>query len=112
MNVSFIMSKEFDKRFKELLLDDECLRTIQNQIIENPYAGDVIQGTNGIRKIRVNFPNRGKRGSGRTCYINYLSAGRIYLVTIYGKNVQSDISPKEKIKLCQLVNEFEDELGG
>ena len=43
----------FVKKWRELGLTDENLRELQNILLENPKAGNVIQGTGGLRKIRI-----------------------------------------------------------
>ena len=108
--LTFIHTKEFDKQWNLLNLDDECLRTLQNELIGNPRKGDVIQGTNGVRKIRINFPNRGKRGSGRVCYVNFLECDSIYLITVYSKNEKSDLTPSEKSHISEIVTDIESNL--
>lgn len=46
-------------------MTDESLRELENILLENPKSGDAIQGTGGIRKIRIPLDNKGKRGGGR-----------------------------------------------
>lgn len=51
-------------------LDDEAYRAFQTALLKNPEAGDVIQGTGGLRKIRFADEKRqkGKRGGIRIIY--------------------------------------------
>lgn len=44
------------------LFDDEALRRIQEILLADPEAGDVIPGGGGLRKLRAPLPGRGKRG--------------------------------------------------
>ncbi len=46
----FIESKLFE-RLRENYLDDSY-RQLQSFLLEQPLAGDVIQGTGGLRKLR------------------------------------------------------------
>ena len=41
-------------------LDDEGYRALQNELLRNPEAGDVIKDTGGLRKMRFADPRRGK----------------------------------------------------
>jgi len=50
------------------LFSDEDLAELQNTLMENPDAGDVIPGGAGLRKLRVALPGRGKRGGARVIY--------------------------------------------
>jgi len=47
-------------RFRNDYLDDEGFRGLQTAMILNPEAGDVIEGTGGLRKLRHGDPRRGK----------------------------------------------------
>jgi hypothetical protein len=46
---------EFDRQWKDMGLGDDELRQLQEALLQNPKAGDVIQGTKGLRKIRIAF---------------------------------------------------------
>lgn len=61
MNRTFIEVPMFTKKWRALGLTDEILRDLQN-ILNDPKSGDVIQGTGGLRKIRIPMENRGKSG--------------------------------------------------
>lgn len=39
-------------RYRANYLDDHAFRELQNLLLQHPEAGDVIQGTGGLRKIR------------------------------------------------------------
>ena len=41
-------------------LSDDGFRNLQNDLMENPEAGDLIQGTGGLRKIRYGDARRTK----------------------------------------------------
>lgn len=55
----FIESLAFTEDL-EALLSDESYSEFQEFRAENPTAGDVIQGTNGLRKIRWASQGKGK----------------------------------------------------
>ena len=52
----------------ERLMPDETYAEFQQYLADHAEAGDVIQGTGGIRKIRWNLPGTGKRGGDRVIY--------------------------------------------
>lgn len=99
----FIMMETFDKNWNKLKLTNDELQIVQEQICNNPNIGDVIPGTEGLRKLRIAFPNRGKRGSGRVCYVNFLLNGVVYLISIYAKNEQSTLSQAELHDINNLI---------
>jgi len=47
--------------------DDE-LAALQQTLLDNPLAGDLILGARGLRKMRAAFGGRGKRGGARVIY--------------------------------------------
>ena len=51
----------------------------------NPDAGDVVPGTNGLRKVRWAALGKGKKGGARVIYIVRTVRGEIVLVTAYTK---------------------------
>ena len=84
-------------------------QALQNDLLENPKAGDVIQGTGGLRKIRVAAKGKGKRGGARVIYYYLESVKRFYLLTIYAKNEVSDLTSAEKKALKRFVEGWKNE---
>jgi hypothetical protein len=85
---------------------DEELRALQNHLLENPDAGDVIRGSAGLRKLRWTASGRGKRGGARVIYYHYVSAERIYLIYGYTKNEQEDLTREQLKQLAQLMKDI------
>ena len=56
---------------KQLILAHNEKNPNQERTVD-PEKGDLIRGTGGLRKIRVAFEGRGKSGSARVCYIDFL----------------------------------------
>lgn len=65
-------------------------------IAANPESGDVIPETGGVRKVRWSRTGSGKRGGTRVIY--YYCDGRrpLYLLLVYAKGCQEDLSADEK----------------
>jgi mRNA-degrading endonuclease RelE of RelBE toxin-antitoxin system len=104
----FIESRLFEK-LREKYLDDEQYRALQAFLMEQPNAGDVIQGTGGLRKLRWASKGKGKRGGVRTIYLYIARRSHIHLLTIYGKNDVSDLTPNEKKILKSIVEEIKND---
>ena len=51
-------------------LHDEELKLLEDILLENPQKGDVIEGTSGARKMRIQMNGHGKRGGGRVIYVD------------------------------------------
>ncbi|WP_322043549.1 transcriptional regulator [Paraburkholderia sp. J67] len=56
-----------------------------NWLADNPYAGEVVAGTGGLRKVRWRRFGFGKRGGTRVIYYNVPSNGCIWLLIVYTK---------------------------
>jgi hypothetical protein len=92
----FILTAVFDKNWNEIDLTDDDLRKLQDFILQNPNAGDVIVGTGGLRKLRWVLPGRGKRGGVRVLYVEFISHEKVILVNCYNKSEKDTASNKEK----------------
>jgi len=110
MTREFVMLPEFEKQWKHLNLTDIDLNRLQTELILNSQEGDVIQGTGGIRKIRFAFENRGKSGSIRVIYIDFLIYEKVYLLTAYPKNEKDNLSQAERNQMKALVEKLSQSL--
>ncbi|MCX7205916.1 MAG: transcriptional regulator [Proteobacteria bacterium] len=54
-------------------------------LANNPLAGDVIQGTSGLRKVRWGRNGMGKRGGARVIYYSQTADGHLWLLIVYTK---------------------------
>jgi hypothetical protein len=57
----------------------------------NPFAGELIPGSGGCRKLRWGTLDRGKRGGVRTIYYGPTAVGTIWLLAIYAKSRQTNL---------------------
>lgn len=85
-------------RYRADYLDDEQFRGLQVAMMKNPEAGDVIEGTGGLRKLRHGDPRRGKgkRGGLRVIYYWWDGGSQFWLFTLYDKDEMADLNPDEK----------------
>jgi hypothetical protein len=65
-------------------------------IASHPGAGDVIPETGGVRKVRWNRPGSGKRGGVRVIYFYHDADRPLYLLMVYAKARQENLTPDEK----------------
>ena len=52
MKRMFIETSEFHHRWIRVGLGEEDLRELQGYLLEHPSAGNTVQGTGGVRKLR------------------------------------------------------------
>ena len=95
MKAVFIELPAFS-RYRADYLDDEGFRGLQEVMMKNPEAGDVIEGT-GLRKLRYADSRRGKgkRGGLRVIYY-WWNGSQFWLFTLYGKDEMVDLNAGEK----------------
>ncbi len=98
MNRTFIEVPIFTKKWAELGLTDDDLKELETTLLKNPKAGDAIQGTGGLRKIRVSMENKGKgkRGGARIIYVDIEVKETIYFINVYAKNEKDNLTEDEK----------------
>ena len=101
--MTFVETKLFTKRLRDYLVDDEY-RTLQQVLIANPEAGDIIPGSGGVRKLRWRVAGRGKRGGIRVIYYLRLRYGEIWMLTVYAKNVVDNIAPSVLRKIKEEID--------
>ncbi len=101
----FIETPVFTKRLRTLL-DDDSYAAFQRALADRPDMGDVIEGTGGLRKVRVASSGRGKRGGSRVIYYHFVSASQIALLLIYPKNEKSDLTDDERKALKRIVEQW------
>lgn len=68
-------------------------------IAQHPEAGDVIPGTQGLRKVRWTRQGQGKRGGARVIYFNRLRSGEVVLILVYAKAKFDQLSPAVLLKI-------------
>ena len=72
-------------------------------IASHPEAGDVIPETGGVRKVRWTRAGSGKRGGTRVIYF-YHDVGRpLYLLMVYAKARQENLTGEEKKAVRKLA---------
>ena len=104
MDIIFIETPKFTDKFDKIASQDEMIR-LQDELIENPYKGKIIQGTGGARKIRMKLKGIGKSGGARVIYYYVDFRGEIWLLEIFAKSEKEDISENEKKRLYKFIKE-------
>ena len=90
----FVETAVFTRALMSLLSDDEY-RSLQLALMLRPEAGDLIPGSGGLRKLRWSLSGKGKRGGTRLIYYWQLGSEIIYMLFIYAKSRQGDLTPEQ-----------------
>jgi hypothetical protein len=99
----FVESAVFTKQVQELL-SDESYAEFQLYLAQCPEAGDVIQNTGALRKVRWAVPGKGKNGGVRVIDYHVSAQAQVRLLLIYRKGIKDDLSAAEK-KVLRKLNE-------
>jgi hypothetical protein len=104
--LEFLETPFFTRAITQLLHDSEYA-ALQGALIIDPEAGELIQGSGGLRKIRWQQSRRGKgkRGGIRVIYYLHMPDGLLYMLIAYAKGEKEDLSGVEKRMLKRLVEE-------
>ena len=106
---TFYEMKHFTKKWQDLGFTDDELSQLQQVLLENPKAGDVMKGTGGLRKVRFAFPCSGKSGSVRVCYIDIEGVLEIHLIDVFAKNEKENLSKAERNAIRIVVEQIKAE---
>lgn len=101
---TFIESSIF-ARVLHAYLDDDEYSELQQYLIQNPEAGEVVPGSGGLRKIRWARSGAGKRGGLRIIYFVRHRPSEFWMLTLYAKAKHENI-PAHILK--QLLEAFRD----
>ncbi len=99
MSYNVLTIPPFDRQLKRLVKKISSLKTEYAQLIESLEA-DTFQGSalsNNCYKIRVAIKSKGKGKSGGTRVIAHVQVieSNVFLLAIYDKSEQNDITDKE-----------------
>ena len=86
-------------------LDDERYRQLQMALMLRPEQGPVISGAGGLRKVRWAPRGIGKRGGLRVIYYWAVREQAFYMLYVYAKSDQGDLTPMQTRQLGRLVRE-------
>lgn len=108
----FVHLPSFDAAWQSLGMTDADLGRLEQTIIADPDAGDVIPGAGGLRKLRFAPGGKGKSGGLRVCYASFPGFGVVLLAVAFGKGRKADLSPAEKKAIRELLRDYGDALKG
>ena len=110
MTRTFIELPLFRSKWSDLGLNDNDLKRLQEQLLEDPKVGAVMRGTGGVRKMRFAFEHRGKSGSVRVIYVDFEVYEKIYLITAYTKSEKDNLSDSERNEIHRVIDILKEQL--
>lgn len=109
MSFNVIATEPFERKLKHLAKKHKSIKTdlleIVEELSENPTLGTLI-GKN-CYKIRISISSKGKGKSGGARIITFvrIANGTVFLMDIYDKSEQANISDKELQMLIDLLSQ-------
>ena len=100
----FVETPIFTRELRGVLSDDDY-RNLQFALLLRPEAGPIIPGSGGLRKVRWSLGARGKRGGLRVIYYWDKPKECIYMLLLYSKSRQEDLTQEQLRTLRKLVKE-------
>jgi hypothetical protein len=100
--LTVVETSTFARRAEQLLSIEEYEDLILYLAL-HPESGDIVPGTGGLRKVRFAAKGRGKSGGIRAIYYFFDADNPLYALLLYGKNEQSDLTPKQKKEAAAFV---------
>ena len=90
-------------RTADKLLSAAERQDVIRYLAENPKAGDLMEGTGGVRKLRWGRGGQGKSGGVRVIYYFHAEAMPLYLLTLFAKGDRANLSKAERNELADLT---------
>ncbi len=110
-NLLTIVETAFFTRESKKLIQEEEIGELKNYLAATPDVGDIIPGLRGIRKLRWQANQKGKRGGARIIYFFYNFNMPLFLLDIYTKSKKNDLTSVDKKELNNLVDELINQYG-
>ncbi len=95
----------YANRAAALMSADDRAMVIE-EIARNPKAGDIVQGTGGVRKMRIALPGRGKSGGARVIFYYQDDEWPVLLLEVFAKNEQANLTKAQRNALAKLIAEL------
>jgi hypothetical protein len=108
--ITVVETPEFLSATRKLLTEEERAILV-DYLAHNPSAGELIQETGGVRKLRWGLKGRGKRGGARVIYFYHSANIPLFALSAYAKNDRADLSQKDRNAFRQLTKQLAETYG-
>jgi hypothetical protein len=91
-------------RLADKLLGAQERQELIAYLARHPKAGDIMEGTGGVRKFRWGRGDHGKSGGVRAIYYYHDDLMPLYLLTLFAKGDKDNLTKAERNELAKLVS--------
>ena len=109
--MTVVETQPFKARANGRLTEDE-VEAVITTLAKDPTRGALMKGTGGVRKLRVAIGGRGKSGGARVIYYFYDRSMPVFLLSVYAKNEQDNLSKATRNEMAQVVRSLVESYGG
>ena len=79
-------------------------------LARDPECGEIMQGTGGVRKVRVALAGRGKSGGARVIYYFHSERLPLFALTVFAKNERADLTAAQRNAMAAVVRAIKQQL--
>ena len=83
-------------------MDDAERQELVSFLAFNPTAGDIMEGTGGVRKVRWAREGGGKSGGFRVVYFFHNMNAPLFALNLFAKNEKANLSKADRNELKKL----------
>jgi hypothetical protein len=107
--LTVIETAEFIARASRLMSEEQRARVVE-LLARDPECGDIMQGTGGVRKVRVALAGRGKSGGARVIYYFHSDRLPVFALTVFAKNESANLTPAQRNAMTAVVKAIKQQL--
>ena len=85
------------------IFSEEERATVVNMVAHDPTCGVIMEGSGGVRKVRVPAEGRGKSGGARVVYVYPDETLPVFLPAAFAKNEKANLTRAERNELAATV---------
>ena len=100
----FVETRNFTAALRRHL-GNEAYSALQFSLLLRPEQGPLIPRSGGLRKLRWSATGRGKRGGVRVIYHWHRQSETLFLLYLYAKNEQAELTVQQLKRLGRIVRE-------
>jgi len=107
---SVIETESYLRAAKDAKMKPEEMAEAVDAIAANPKIGVLMQGTGGVRKVRLSGRGKGKSGGYRIVYFYGGGDIPVFLLTVFGKGEKDNLTQGERNALRSLTGSLRESL--
>ena len=100
---SVIETESYLRAARDAKMAEDELKAAVDLVAGEPEAGDVMQGTGGVRKARLAGRGKGKSGGYRVVWYFGGNDIPVFLLTVFGKGEKANLTQGERNALRSLT---------